>query len=461
MKLPCSPYYILTFARKFSLLLFTLPLQTLLMINSDLHTKVFFIVANMLILITIILCACISMCCIKLIATTSRFTLCKGVFHKQVLSVEADKLHSICISRNLLQRAMRVSKVTLVSSSATGEIFLSTKHLACLPCSLPAKKVKSEVILKSKLKDILIMSAGLSPALSAALSFAPFVRSLSNLTAEDFIHSANLWEILGYKGMPPLLAGISSLIILLWGSGVVLSFFRNINLQLCKAKNRLQINRGLLSKRSTFFSPKEIRAVVFSQSIIMLFFRTKSSHILLSGEQKSSLITVGCTNCHSESYMTLKALKIQYPLSNTEIIKPHHKALLSYTFLPLLSLFFLSAFSVLIGQISPYKIEPHFGVFLCLWCCVWFLHRCLAFFRASVSLGGNTLHIRTYSKLSFPEVFIPTKNIRCVRIIQNPFQKRKATCNLRIFVKYKTKKSFVIRHINIKKAAELTDKLCG
>ncbi len=461
MKLPCSPYYILTFARKFSLLLFTLPLQTLLMINSALHTKVFFIVADILILSAIILCAYISMQGIKLFAATSRFTLYKGIFHKQVLSVERCKLHSICVSRNLLQRVLGVCKVTLVSSSAKGEIFLSIKHLAHLPCSLPAKKALQKTIFKSKLTDILIMSAGLSPSLGTALSFAPLVRSLSNLSSEEFISSANLWDILGYKAMPPLLASLSSLIILLWVAGVVLSFCRFINLHLCKAQNCLQINRGLLSKHSTAFTPKEARAVVFRQSLIMLFFRRRSSHILLSNEQKNARITIGCTKKLSDSYIILKSLKIQEPHSNTKTTRPSHKALISYTILPLLTLSSLSAFSILISKVSPYKIEPHLGVFLCLWCCVWFLHRCLAFCRTSLSLSGGTLHIRTYSGLSFLDVFIPTENIRCLKTVQNPFQKHKATCNLRVFIRCKNKKAFVIRHISIKKAAELTAELCG
>ncbi len=461
MTLKCSPYYILIFIRKFSLLLLTLPLQTLLMINLKTHTKVFFIVADILVFGTIFLCACISLRSIKLFVATSRFTLSQGVLHKQELTIENKKLQSICINRNVLQRLLGVCKVTLVSSTAKGEIFLSAKNLAYLPCSLPAKKTQSTCIFKSKLTDILIMSAGFSPALGAALSFAPLVRSLSNLSTQQLVSSANLWDVLGYKDLPPLLASLSSLLFIWWCLGVILALLRFGNLSLHRTKENLQIRSGVLSKHCISFYPKEARAIVFSQSLITLIFRRQRAEIILSSEQKSTRATAGCTRNFSDALLILNALEINTPLNCPAKIKPNSRALISYTLLPLLSLSFLCALTIFVSRFSPYKIEPHLSVFLCLWCCVWFLHRCLAFCGSLLSLSDSTLRMCTFSGLSFLEVFIPTDNIRCTKITQNIFQRLKGTCNLRVFIKHKKRTSFAIRHISIKKAAELSTKLCG
>ncbi len=460
MKLKSSPYYILIFVRKFTLLLLALPLQTLLMINSKLHTKVFFISADIIFFGAILLCALISLHNISLCADTSRFVLKKGVLCRQTLTFERKKTQSVTASRNLLQRVLGVCKVTLVSSNAKGEIFLSTKNLAYLPCSLPCKKPRNVCIYKTKPADVLIMSSGLSPALGAALSFAPFVRSLSNLSAED-ISSANLWTVLGYKGLPPLLAALSSLLLIIWLTGTLISFLRLCNMSIYKAKNRLHINRGLLSKHHTTFSDKDISAVVFSQSLVMFLLHRQSAGVVISSIEGSANLTAGCTRQTTESLRILTAFGINPTVPPSLAIRPHSKALTSYTLLPLLSLSLLSVFSILLSKFSPYRIEPHLGIFLCLWCCVWFVHRCLAFYRSSISLNDKVLQIHTFSKLSFLCVFIPKSHIRCTKLTQNIFQRFRGTCNFRVFVKYKKRRSYIIRHLKIKKAAELSTKLCG
>ncbi len=460
MKLKCSPYYILTFVKKFSLLLLTLPLQSLLTAYSEGHTKAFFISADILVFCIIFLCALISLQSISLSASTSRFTLRTGVLRKQKLTFERRKLQSISVSRNILQRLLGVCKVTLVSGTARSDILLSTKSLVYLPCSTPVKKTRITRIHQSKISDILIMSAGFSPALGAALSFAPFMRSLSKLSAED-ISYANLWIVLGYDHLPPLLAIVSSLLFILWLMGAILSFFRYFNMNLCKDKNRLQVNRGILSKHHTVFTPKSIGAVVFSQSLIAMLFCRQRAQVILANEQKGPGITVGCLRESSDRSLISKDLGINISSVPNEIIRPDPNGIISYTLLPLLSLSAVSFFSILVSRFSPYRIEPHLGVFLCLWCCIWFLHRCFAFRRSSISLYDNILQICTYSRLSILDAYIPTNNVRCTKITQNIFQRFKGTCNLRIFIKFRNKKSYIIRHINVKKAAEFNTKLCG
>lgn len=460
MKLRSSPYYILVFVRKFALMLLALPLQTLLMINSGLHTKLFFISADILVFTTILLCAVISLRSIRLCTDASRFVLQKGVLLRQALTFERRKIQSISASRNLLQRILRVYKVTLVSGNTKGEIFLSAKNLAYLPCSLPSKKAPTHCIHKTKLADVLIMSSGLSPALGAALSFAPFARSLSKLSAED-ISSANLWTVIGYKGLPPLLAAISSLLFTVWLAGTLISFLQLCNISIYKVKDRLLINSGLLSKHRTAFFGRNVSAVVFSQSPVMYLLRRQKAAVAISTAERSAHLTAGCTRQASDSRRLLNALNISHTAPLLFTIRPHSRSLTSYTLLPFLSLCTLCAFSILLSRFSPYKIEPHLGVFLCLWCCVWFVHRGLAFYRSSIILSGRVLQINTFSKLSFLRVFIPTSSIHSTKLTQNVFQRIKGTCNLRVFVRYKKKKCYTIRHLKIKKAAELSKKLCG
>lgn len=443
MLLESSPYYILVFIKKFSVLLLTLPLQAVIIIKGRSKTDLLVILTDIVLLGIIIACACISSRHITLRITKTALIIQKGVLHTRKLHIPTNRRHSICISQNLLQRLLKTHKLTISFSGIKWSIYLSSKSLSLLPLSHFNKREKA---FKTKFVDTLIFSAGFHSSLTGVLTLAPFIKNLSSATVEDFLYSANIWEVLGYKNLPPLLATLSTLLLFVWLAGFLFTFLRFSSLCLYKKGDSFEISSGIISKHRYRFHRHSISAVILRQSLLMLLLKRAYVEILLPSGSRRSPVLAGC------------AVKKSFQKAG---VCPHRGAVWSYSCIPLLCLLILSLLAIITDVCSPYKIEPHLGVFLTLWCIVWYLLRVAAFHHSCIEKTCKNLKIRTFSGLSLTEIIIPLRNVQKTKITRNIFQQRKGTCNLKIFIRHKRKRSFSIRHISIKKAAELIEKLCG
>lgn len=447
MTVKSSIYYIFIFIKNFSFLLLTLPLQTIVIIEGRSKTDLIVILTDIALVTFIITCACIYRKHITLQINNTSLTVRKGVFHKSQLSIPLKHRHSICITQNPIQKLLHAHKLTFSTSKTAVIVYISSRSLSLLPKSL-LWTAKSTCTVKTKFTDILLLSANFHSSLTGVLTLAPFVKSLSSATAEDLFYSANIWEAVGYKKLPPLLATLSTLLLLVWFTGFIFTFFRFFSLKIYKKGYTLEISSGLISKQRYLLHSSNIGAVIFRQRLLMLLLKKITIELLLSNKSVRNNLTAGCIAKENKGF-------------SYSGIRPPHNAVWSYSCTPLLCLLILSLCVIITDACSPYKIEPHLGAFLTLWCIVWYLIRITAFHRSHIETNSEILKMSTFSALSLITVFIPTKNIIKTRVTQNIFQQRKGTCNLKVFIRHPKRKNFSIRHISIKKAAELSHKLCG
>ncbi len=462
MTVQSSYYYILIFTKKLLILLLTLPLQTLMLIKSHRSIDLMILTADILVFSAIVTCGFIARNRFTLTENPNNYEISKGLFVTRKHHFQKRSIHCISVTQTIIQKLMRVYKITLTSSKSTAWIILGKKALHNFSFH-QKESIENAPVFRSRNTDILLMSADFYASLTAALTLVPFIRSISiliNTTPHTLFHNVSLWEALGYHNLPPLLDTISSALLLGWFAGFVLTFINFHHLRYYDFSSALFIHRGLLTKSHTTIPKESISATLIKQNLLMLLTGRYTAELVISHESRCPHLTIGCYR--KKSLRTSLALSGFLPThKHYRKIRPAPSACKSYVFLPFSLLVILSLCIILTDKLSACHIEPHLGIFLCLWCIVWFFHRFLSFFFSGLYEQKNRIILRTSKGLSLTEVIIPYKSLRAMGITQNIVQKHKGTCNLKIFIKNKKRKVFTLRHISIKKAAELTKKFCG
>lgn len=464
MKLNTSPYYILVFLSRQGFILLTLPLQTFLLKNSNSYLTVYVYLFNLFLIIFLVIFGCLSQKNLKLTLKNKKILLEKGVIIKSRILVSKHTISVISATQTPFQQLLKIYKVSLVSSKKQLTLYLSKKLLPLISNSFSRQKDTARLIFRNGFIPTFFLSSGFYNAFTGALTIIPVLKRITYITSPSQIQKQTLDTIKAatyHQGLTFILNAVISGIIGLWGVGVLITLLGYYGLSVYKKGAFAEIRRGLFVKRRITANTENISAVVFRQNILMAMLHRYTGEFRIACDSKANKLTFVCSESHKRCLAVVFLLGKFISHPKDEKLRPHNKALLSYTRLPILCLLAFSVFTVTADIYSPYVSKTRFGLFVTLWLGVWLIFRVMVFKRCFISFDSDTLLVCTYSGMTFCKVYIPANKILSLKLTESLFQKRLGTCSLSVQIKNRKPLSFKIRHIDRKKTAELIEKLCG
>ena len=457
MKLKTSAYHIPVFIYRFGIVALTLPLQTILLKNAKGLLSAYIYILNLLILSALVIYACVYCKYIGCTITPHHLEITKGFQAQSRTTIRFKKTHTIRITQGPLQKKLGVCRLSIVSANAQPMLYVG---LSSLQKTFPKKP--NSIIYRNSKGSALLLSVGFYNAFTGALTLIPLLKKIASLS-KTYEYSAGFLtsDFTAYtiKEVSSVLFGLSLLIIFLWCTGVAVTFLRYANLTLSHSDSFLKTQQGILVKHTTYTNPEKISAVILRQNLLMILLNRYTGEFRTSCDKKENKLTFLCGAKHKDAERTVKQFGFK-SAANKQIL-PHPKSLWGYTYLPvsILSAVFSAEIFADIYFDGIYK--NRLGLFVILWLVAWFLFRVCVWSRCFIASGKNIVCIGCYFGLTYCKAYIPKEKIRCIKISQTPFQQRKNTCNLRIYVMGRSKKSYFIKHIDKQKAAELKQELCG
>ena len=126
----------------------------------------------------------------------------------------------------------------------------------------------------------------------------------------------------------------------------------------------------------------------------------------------------------------------------------------SYIYLPLFLIMMstsLIAVDFMFGKAGEIlRVAMILCIILFIW---WTVFRIFAHKNSHIGLCNNSFSICCYKRLTLKKYIIPYDKIQYIGMTQNIFQRRKGTCNIKVYMYSEKKSVHIARHIN-KSAAE-------
>lgn len=329
---------------------------------------------------------------------------------------------------------------------------------------------KQHVVYRAGTRNILLMAASWSNPATGLLILAPFVQQAGRILGEEI--PARLYDTLGTAaaqasaqtaalGIPPIAAAAAYILAAGWAVALLVQTFRYSDFSLSRSGSLALVQRGLISRNFRLIRLDRVGAVSLRQTLLMRLFGLYSGyvHCVGSGKEKGdrSLLTAACRLSRQQRLIgCLTALPVTHA---DEVLRPPRWAKWSFLWPPLTCCGVLSLL-VLFGSLwggfgRLAALVALLGLIPSLW---WLSVRRLQFWNTGVSLPhASSRHkaavvVSGGKRLTMWTVSIPIARIQQVSLRQNPLQRRRGTCNVRVFWYAESREHFTVRQIPIDKA---------
>lgn len=457
-----SPVYIAVFLYRFAFLLIAVPLQAVFFRGLAPQTAVYIYRTDIALIFLITLWAVIShrhifFCTDKRVLLTR-----KGLIISQKNKIFTATFDTLSLSQGLIFRLLKVCKAEVLASHSKSTLYLGTKDSFRLLQNFTDEASEGkETLHRSSALSAFVFSIGFSGALTGLLSAIPLLRNIAGIIGEtqtqNILASADLWYYTGYTALPPFLRTLSTLFLIFWAVGALAEFCRFFSLQTKVCKDRIITRHGLIGKHCNVLRRESISALCFRQSIFFALLRVFTAEVSIPSDSRENKFPLLLASRKDNCKALLSSLDFPQINKTSVSLTPPANTLWGYVWKPFLFLLLCCALCIGTDFLSAYKIEIHLALFLVLWGIVWFIFCAVSHRYSALFSEKSGLIIRTAKSLSFIEVHIPEEKIRVVKITQSIFQKRKGVCNLRVYVRSRRRQSFLIKHIDKNKTAQLTN----
>lgn len=358
---------------------------------------------------------------------------------------------SLVFTQGLLLRLFGATRLRLFSGSTYSTAYLKGKDSKLIQESLI--KSGKETELYSGIFKSLLMSLSFSNALTGLLAAVPVLRRASAVLGARqtalILEGASLEGLLGFTGLPPVLSKISSILFFCWVVGFSTEFFREYGLNLSVYSSYFKVGKGLMTKTQAVFTKKSVRALVFSQSLILFLSGLYSAEVNLNIRPRRKIHILSAasrTRCAD-----LEDVIIGNKGKSFLHITPPKSALWGYTYLPILCLSLSSAGLILFSEniIVKTVLGVVSGIFA-----VWFLFRTVALFRSSLTLWEDFAEVKYFSGMNFTRTVFKLKDVTSVEVSRSVFQLISGRCNLYIKIGNTKALRVKIKHLRLKDAEE-------
>lgn len=437
-----SKTYIALFMYRFAFLLFVPFLQGLLFAHLGLIKLFTLYFADLLVVAFLFSVAVVRYRSSHIYIMKREISICRGVFFKTKESTFQNFCGCITLTQNLFLRIFKGVRLKVFSGSVNSTAYLKAKDSEEIESEFDVGKALEKFT--SKIPRNLIMSASFSNSLTGLLASVPVIRRVSAVLGARqtslILEGVSLEGIFRYAGLEPTLSRISAILFLAWTVGFFTEFFKEYGLACEIGKRDLKVTKGLITKETTVFSRSHIKVLVFRQSLLMFLLGLYSGEVRLNikGGKIHLLSASSPTRCRELENTLLgeKGRRIIY-------INVRDKAILGYTYLPLICLSLVSAVLIIFPQ--NLIVKGIFGSLIIIFS-LWFVFRILALYRSSLSIWNDFIEVKYFSGMNFTRSVFKIEDVTSFKITQSIFQRFSGRCNIQFLICNNRKTKIKIKH---------------
>lgn len=392
-------------------------------------------------------------------AGKDRLFLRKGLLFKRESEIPYRNIHSVTVERSLLPAAFGAVRLRL-DTPAGGKRrsdFVLTLFYRDFRRTVGEifKSAEEKVLYCAGFWRLFLMSASWSnPAVGLILA-APFVSRLGKLLGEEIsdrlYSTVHLGMRLAAFGIPPAAAFLAGLLASGWVTALFIQLYRYGGFTVSRFEETISIRRGLVSRRRTLVRADRISAVSVRQSLLMRFLRLYGAYLHTVGTGKErgdhSLLIAAA---REEELLDALSAVTSLPLSAEKLICPKKKAQKSFFTVPLLFLglcVLLAFLPALLGL--QIRVTLLLLVFVMPFFAWWLLFRREAAKTSYLAVKGDALILSGYRRLTLCRASLAREKLQKIEIRQNPFQKRKQSCNVRAFLFSEGRETVQVKHLPV------------
>lgn len=389
----------------------------------------------------------------------------QGLFIQQYFMLPYEKIQTVNIYKDMLASVFGACKISLDSPGGTSRsydisAFFSKKYTAALIERLNNGE-KEKSIYKSNNLSMLLMCAFWSNPASGLLFISPFISKLGTAASNEIrnilYNSMNIvWEKIAI-GISPIAATVANILIMGWATAVVLEFMRYGKFSASKIGEYIVVARGIFNRSITYTRADRVAAVTVNQSLLMKMMGLYSSGIFTigAGKLKGDKSLVIAAEKRDKMYNCLNRI-VKVSPKELQTVRPKNNTLYSYVCLPL----WITVCVMMVLMAADYvsKIDELFRVVMLftliplVW---WILFRIFAHRHSHLAVNKRFLIVCGFRKWTMQKYFIPFERVQYIKMTQNILQKRKGTCNVKVYLYYEKRAFHTVKHISKEKAQEI------
>ncbi len=392
-----------------------------------------------------------------------------GFFVKRSFIVPFHKIQTVNFHKNIFASMFGAVKVSFDTPAGLSKFydisaFFSKKQAKNIFQKLQQDN-KPGYIYRSGNMSMLLMSAFWSNPATGLLFAAPFVSRAGDIVSSEIkdvlYNSMNFfWENIAL-GISPAAATVANVLVFGWTVAVLVQFFRYGRFSAYRQGEYVVISRGIINKNVSFTRADRIAAVTINQSLFMRLLKLYSSGIFTigSGKLKGDKSLIIAAEKKNKLYHSLKNI-VRFSAKETESIYTGKNTLISYICVPIWITFFVTALIVIADYFSVinelFKILMIFALIPLLW---WVAFRVFAHKYAHLGVNGKYLIACGYNIWTLKKYLIPFDKIQYISVKQSIFQKRKGTCDIKVYLYFEKRACQTIKHLPKPEAEKLIDNI--
>ena len=318
---------------------------------------------------------------------------------------------------------------------------------------------------KPKRSHLVIFSLLFSSSLSGLILIATFLLQSGKLIGARLERDIKLGLIElsdNAKTLADNLSEISVAAVVCFFSLFSISFIANLirhaSFTVTRKNGRLFITSGLVTRR---FHILKSRAIIYSdaqQNLLMKLFGICSVRIFCAGygiKNRELNVLVPITTLGR----VRSSLRLLFPqhLSVSPSVRAIRRNFFSYVWLPLSAETIILLSGTLLVSLSLFvegavRLLVIFSQIPVIWL---FAAKLVSLFKTAIGYKDGMLRLDVCRLYRFHRVTIHASNISCVTIKQSPFQRGKNRCNLRLYAKAPSRRSFLVKNIPLDETLRL------
>lgn len=387
-----------------------------------------------------------------------------SVLIKKYFTLPYDKIQTVTIRRDIISAIFGAVKISADTAAGSGkkydaEGFFSKKRAKNM-LNIISKDNEEKNIYRSNIVNIILMSVFRSNPITGLLFIIPVIYQTGKIIGSEMTErivkgSLDIRNSLFTVYFSPAVSALIAVIMMCWMLSVLVFFLRYARFRSCRIGDFIKASRGILNKSIIFTKISGISAITIDRTFLMSILGIYSSGFYVIGSEKlkgdkSILIAPEKEDKIKNNIFLLTDI-------NTDEIRSVYtekNTLWSYIYLPLFLIMMstsLIAVDFMFGKAGEIlRVAMILCIILFIW---WTVFRIFAHKNSHIGLCNNSFSICCYKRLTLKKYIIPYDKIQYIGMTQNIFQRRKGTCNIKVYMYSEKKSVHIARHIN-KSAAE-------
>lgn len=389
----------------------------------------------------------------------------KGFYFKSEYKVKKEKIISVHIRQNIIERLFRAETVFINTFSDKNKGY-TLKITVSVP---DAEKIRDSITMEIKAKEkgfsllrIIAFSLASSGSVEGLLFLVPIIRRILKFLGFE-LYSEIIAKIIGNtkfddQYMPHIINAVTLVVVFIFLLGFLYQFFKNINFKIITHKKICFIKSGFITKRESIIKTKEIRGIIAEQALPFRILQRFALKAAVGGNVGRFL-----TNGVIAPFLTEKELKenvkdfFKEDLLNSTVIQSQKapKGIFSVVLLPL-SLFVLLFLVCLCFFLKLDNIRRFVALIFILSSVILFFYAEILIYsyrKGKIILNKNILFIGT-KRLKLRRIYINPQNIGEIRIKENPFDRKRGSCKVYVSVFSKSNNTVSLRWLKRKEVIE-------